>query len=97
MSSELEAISGDIRELPSARVMLPFQDAQQTNLCGTDSHQAFLIQPSRGSNGLSLMEQRLVKEMGLQGQLSFLLSYGQSKLIQAFMILHHLVFNKRQF
>lgn len=78
MSSEQEAISGDMRALPSARVMLPFQDAQQTNLCGTDSHQAFLIQPSRGSNGLSLMEQRLVKEMGLQGQLPLLLSNGQS-------------------
>jgi len=78
MSSEQEAISGDMRAPPSARVMLPFQDVQQANLCGNDNHQAFLIQSSRGSNGLSVMEQRLVKEMGLQGQLPLLLSNGKS-------------------
>lgn len=78
MSSEQEAISGDMRALPSATVMLPFQGSQQANMCGTDSNQPFHIQSSRGSNGLSLMEQRLVKEMGLQGQLPLLLSNGKS-------------------
>lgn len=84
MSSEQEALSGDMRALPSARVMLPSQDSQQANLCGTDRHQPFLIQSSRGSNGLSLMEQQLVKEMGLQGQLPLLLSNGKSTVHTSF-------------
>eukprot|EP01018_Ginkgo_biloba_P012436 Gb_30492 [translate_table: standard] len=74
MSSAQETKVGETQTSSSAGRIFPFQGIMQAS----NNHQPLLLGSGTRSNSLALMEQRLVKEMGLERKLQLFPANGQS-------------------